>query len=139
LPALLPSLRNSGFYIAGFGATIDWLFMPLAFLFLSLFPRALEPVARFFAWGLRTFGGHANEATLAVTGAGSTGKIEIRITYADPYELTVLPVVACLKQIAANGAKPGLWRQALFVEPLFFWQEMQRLGVKVRILTNKTT
>ncbi|MCF8383836.1 MAG: hypothetical protein K9G39_09670 [Chlorobium sp.] len=136
LTGVIPTLKNAGFYIAGFGRPIDWAFMPLSLAALHLFPKTERHVARFFRWGLERFGPDTEWAILHCTAQGDTGSIEIAASYPDPYAFTALPVIACLKQYADTPRRPGLWHQALYVEPERFWLDLQVMGVKITCSTN---
>ncbi|NTV05055.1 MAG: NAD(P)H-binding protein [Chlorobiaceae bacterium] len=131
LPNVVPTLRNAGFYIAGFGRIIDWGILPLSLLALNLFPPAAKQVARFFVWGLKTFGSSKEWAALHLKGESDKGLIDIVASYPDSYDLTALPVIACLAQYAEIPKRAGLWHQALFVDPSWFWKDRQRMGVSV--------
>ena len=131
LPRYLPTLANAGFYIAGFGRVVDWGIMPLSMLVLKGFPRAIRGVTRFFAWGLRTFTENREWANLHLQGESTQGSVEMVITYPDAYELTALPVVACLKQYAQLSKRPGLHRQAFYVDPCEFFDDLRAMGVTI--------
>lgn len=128
IPEFIPSVQNSGFYIAGFGRTIDWGIMPLSLAALALFPSMERKVAKFFVWGLRRFGSHGEWAELRLAGKGKSGSIEMAASYPDPYDFTALPVAACIRQFAETPRRPGLWRQALFLDPTTFWNDLQAMG-----------
>ena len=52
----------------------------------------------------------------------------------DGYMITAIPVAACLLQyLDGSIQKPGLWFQALVVEPERFMSDMKRMGLGVRI------
>lgn len=132
----IPSLRNAGFYIAGFGQAIDWGVMPLSLGLLFLFPDAERQIARFFGLGVRMFGGEQEWAEMRLRGKGKSGSIDIAISYGDPYELTALPVVACIRQYTDTPCRPGLWLQALYLDPSRFWADLEEMGVRLSITVN---
>ena len=56
LPSLFPTLRRSGFYIAGFNWFTDWIVSPLIMLVLRIWPqRGLTPMGRLLCWSTRAF------------------------------------------------------------------------------------
>jgi len=139
LPGFIPTLKNAGFYIAGFGRPVDWALMPLSLATLHLFPGRAKDIARFFRWGLERFGPDNEWAILHCQGQGDTGSVDITASYPDPYVLTALPVIACLRQYAQSPRRPGLWRQALYVEPDLFWNDLQAMGVTITCRTSPKT
>jgi len=60
--------------------------------------------------------------------------IEMTISHADGYALTAIPMAACLLQyLDGEINQPGLWYQALVVEPTRFITDIQRLGATVNV------
>ncbi len=137
LPGLLPALRETGFYVGGFNWFVDWLVMPLAMGALRIWPRAaLRPMARLMLWGLKKFSKPPYATILKCESSGwKDGKLlkkELCLSHPDGYALTAIPVVACLLQyLDGSIRKPGLWLQALIVQPERMLADMQRMGVIV--------
>lgn len=137
LPGQIPTLRETGFFIAGFGPVVDYLIMPLCFFGLAVAPRRADRIGRFFARGLRRFGGSTDGAVLVLDaeGTGEQGRaaFRMRLAHEDPYVFTALPAVACLLQYLEGGGKPGLWTQAHFVDPDRFIDDLRAMGVTVEM------
>ena len=56
LPDLIPSLRETGFFVGGFNPVSDWLVSPLVMVGLRLAPRRLlRPLARLQFWSMARF------------------------------------------------------------------------------------
>lgn len=54
LPEFIPSLKETGFYSAGFGGIVDNVVFPLAYLLLAIAPnRSRKLIARLIEWGLK--------------------------------------------------------------------------------------
>ena len=56
--------------------------------------------------------------------------MQVIISHPDGYLFTAIPVAACLLQYLDGSIdRPGLWMQALVVEPTRFMTDMQRMGI----------
>lgn len=139
LPEQLPDLEQLGFYVGGFNWAVDWVLMPLALGLTRLAPRrGLRPAARLMDWGLRRFSRppFGTLLKLEATGLkdGATARLEISLYHPDGYELTAVPMAACLLQwLDGSIRRPGLWFQALSADPPRLLADMQRMGVQVEV------
>ncbi|WP_413594910.1 saccharopine dehydrogenase NADP-binding domain-containing protein [Citrobacter youngae] len=133
LTTYIPTLKNAGFFAAGFGVFIDYIMVPIFLFLVKISPRFIGLVARMFAFTLKMLCNNERFALLHLRGEGSHEEIEITISHGDAYGLTALPVVACLKQYTENRAKPGVYRQAIYVEPLEFINDLKSMGVSVNL------
>ncbi len=139
LPDTIPSLKETGFYIAGFNWMTDYLIMPIAFVALKMFrKKANRPMGKLFSWGLRNFSKAPFGAILQLEAKGLKGKkdsfMHMSLTHDDAYVLTAVPVVACLLQyLNGNIRRTGLWFQANLVEPKQFFNDIERLGVGINV------
>jgi saccharopine dehydrogenase (NAD+, L-lysine-forming) len=137
LPTIFPELRETGFYVGSFNWFTDWVIMPIAMVAIKVWPNAAKkPMARWMHWGLKRFSKPPFATILQVEVSGRKDghpkRVRIRISHDDGYMFTAIPVVACMMQyLDGTIAKPGLWWQALCVEPLRFMMDMQRMGIKV--------
>jgi len=137
LPEKISTLRETGFYIAGFHWVVDTIIMPGAMIAVRLSSRrAGNAAARILAWGLRTFTGPPFGTVLHLVAEGErkgrSDSLFIRLSHEDAYFLTAAPAVACLLQmLEGRVSRPGLWLQAHYVEAARFFQDLERLGVRV--------
>ena len=138
LPALFPTLSDTGFYVGSFNWFVDWVIMPLSMVAMKLSPRgAVKPMGRWMHWGLKKFSKPPFGTILQVEAAGKKNgqskPMQVTISHPDGYLFTAIPVAACMLQyLDGSIAAPGLWLQALVVEPTRFMMDMQRMGITIR-------
>jgi saccharopine dehydrogenase (NAD+, L-lysine-forming) len=134
LPEFIPTLKETGFYSAGFGGVVDYLIVPLAFILLAIAPnRSRKLIARLVEWGLKHTTRPPYGAVLQMKAQGAGHSLTMTIFHLDSYILTAAPVVACLLQyLDGSLRKPGLWWQATLVEPVRFFEDLTRLGVQIK-------
>lgn len=137
LPGMFPALEELGFYISASHWLVDWVIMPLVIVGLKIAPRAaLRPLGKIVWWGMQTFPKPPYLVALKVEASGEKDgeavTFSASVSHADGYELTAIPVVACLKQYLDGSARrPGLWMMGHLVDPLRLFQDMEIMGVHV--------
>lgn len=133
LPELIPTLKQTGFYSAGFGGLMDTVIIPTALGLLAVFPNQSDKlVALLLAWGMQHTTRPPYGAVLHMKAQGPGRSLAMTVAHTDSYFITAAPTVACLLQYF-DGAftQPGLWRQGTLVEPIRFFDDLARLGVQV--------
>lgn len=137
LPLLFPGLKHMGFYIAGFNPVVDYFIFPLVILLQKILPKScLDPISKLMLWGMKTFSKPPFGYVLKLEATGKKGEkqeaVSLHISQTDPALITAAPVVACLtKYLEHENPAPGLWLQALYVEPNRFMRDIQRMGITV--------
>lgn len=138
LPGTYPDLQEVGFYMAGTHWFVDWVISPLAMALLKVAPRrSVRPMGRLVWWGMKTFPGPPHAVVVQIeAGGGHNGRpavFEAAVSHPDGYELTAIPVVACLLQyLDGSIRRPGLWMMGHLAEPERLLGDMRRMGVQVR-------
>lgn len=137
LPERLPSLCETGFYMAGGHWFVDWGVYPTAMAILTVLPKAKRTAGRLLWWGMTRFQKPPFRTELVVKAhgihAGQPTGFEAAVAHRDAYELTAIPVAAAILQyLEGFGRRPGLWMMGHLVEPRRLITDMKRMGVKVR-------
>jgi Saccharopine dehydrogenase NADP binding domain len=140
LPDMYPALEEVGFYISTSHWLVDWVLFPLAILGMKVAPRtAVRPMGRLVWWGMQTLPKPPYLVALKVEASGEVNgapaEFAASVSHADGYELTAIPVVACLLQYLDGSARrPGLWMMGHLIEPLRLFEDMERMGIRVKQL-----
>jgi len=141
LPEQIPSLRETGFFMAGGHWFTDWIVFPTAIAALKLLPAAHRAIGRYLWWGMRRFqkAPYRTELIVKASGihAGQQTRFEAAVAHRDAYDLAAMAVVAALLQYLEGMAKkPGLWMMGYATDPRRLLTDMKRMGVKVRTATS---
>lgn len=138
LPEMFPSLRETGFYVAGFNWFVDWVVMPLLWLSGKVAPRLwMKPMAHLLYWGARLHASPPYGAVVKLEACGWQGdqrqQLFLQLFHPDPYLFTAIAAVAgVLQYLRGHGRKSGLWFAGHLYDPQEALQDMQRMGVKVQ-------
>jgi hypothetical protein len=137
LPQMFPTLQEVGFFISGSNWIADWLISPIVMVGLKLAPqRGVRPMGKLMWWGMQNFSKPPYVVLLKVEATGERdgkpARLEAALSHPDGYELTAIPVVACLMQYLDGSARrPGLWMMGHLVEPERLFKDMQQMGVEI--------
>ncbi len=137
LPVMIPTLREVGFYMSETHWLTDWIITPLVLGGLKLAPqRGVRPLGKLMWWAMTSLPKppHLVLIKAEATGEldGEAARIDLRVSHPDGYELTAIPVVACLLQYLDGSARrPGLWMMGQLVDPERLLDDMRRMGVSV--------
>ncbi len=137
LPEFYPSLRELGFYMSSTHWLVDWVIYPLAMAGLKFAPnRGKRPMGKLVWWGMQNLPKPPYMLLLKIEASGELNgkpaRFEASLCHPDGYELTAIPVAACLLQyLDGSERRPGLWMMGYFAEPLRLFADMQRMGVQL--------
>ena len=137
LPQTYPTLQELGFFMSGTHWFVDLVITPLVFAGLRLAPRkGTRSLGKLMWWGMQTFSKPPYLVLLKAEARGERNgeraKVDVTISHSDAYELTAIPVVACLLQYLDGAARrPGLWMMGHLVEPERLLNDMEQMGVQI--------
>jgi saccharopine dehydrogenase (NAD+, L-lysine-forming) len=143
LPERVPGLADTGFYVGGFNAFVDWVLLPAGMAALWLTNgRGGAWWGRALAWGLRTFSRPPYGTLLQLEARGQRDGVPtdyaLSVYHGDGYVLTAAPMAACLLQVLDGSARrPGLHFQAWLPEPARMLTDLGRMGVSVTETTRE--
>jgi saccharopine dehydrogenase-like protein len=134
IPAMYPTLKNTGFYISGSNLLADLMLTPIIMVGLKIAPkRGVRPLGKLMWWAM----GKSKPPYRVVLKVEATGQLNGRqaqmaasIEHEDGYELTAIPVVAFLMQYN-QIRQPGLHMMGHLAEPNCLFRDMERMGVRV--------
>jgi saccharopine dehydrogenase (NAD+, L-lysine-forming) len=136
IPNLIPTIKETGFYISGANWFTDLLITPLVFVGLKVAPkRGLRPLGKLMWWGM----GNSKPPYVVALKAEAKGQLDgiqahvhVRVAHPDGYELTAIPVVAYLKQyLDGTARKSGVHMMGHLVEPVRLIDDMQKMGAQI--------
>jgi saccharopine dehydrogenase (NAD+, L-lysine-forming) len=135
LPAMYPTLKDMGFYISGSNLLADLILTPIIMLGLKIAPkRGIRPLGKLMWWAM----GQSKPPYKLVLKVEATGmarnrevQLDATVEHEDGYELTAIPVVAFLKQYDYIR-RPGLHMMGHLADPDCLFQDMERMGVRVK-------
>jgi saccharopine dehydrogenase (NAD+, L-lysine-forming) len=136
IPNMYPTLKETGFYIAGSNWFTDGIITPLVFWGLKLAPqRGIRPLGKLMWWGMgKSKPPYVVALKVEAKGqlAGSQAQVQARVAHLDGYELTAIPVVAYLLQYLDKTArKDGVHLMGHIVDPERLFKDMQKMGAQV--------
>ena len=131
-----PSIRRTGFYIGGMDWFSNLISFPLAITWYMVFPKSNPGwLAKLIFWGMKRYSSPPYNNILIADAKGfKNGKAKrckIFLEHEDGYLFTAIPVIATLNQYFEKR-KAGIWRQATFVEPVRFIQDIQDMGIRLK-------
>ena len=135
IPDMYPTLKDTGFYIAGSNLLADLILTPIVMLGLKIAPkRGIRPLGKLMWWAMNQ-SKPPYRVVLKVEASGQLQgrqtQVEASIEHEDGYELTAIPVVALLMQYEAVR-RPGLHMMGHLAEPNCLFNDIEQMGARVR-------
>lgn len=130
LIAAIPTLQRANFYIAGFSPVCDWLLLPAIMMLTRCGARtlALRSLRHMLTHCASSPPPHQLEITLMAEGRVARDNVSMTLSLcgSDPYLMTVLPAIACIRQwLSGPPFPPGLHHQGMLVEPERFFSDLR--------------
>jgi saccharopine dehydrogenase (NAD+, L-lysine-forming) len=64
--------------------------------------------------------------------AGRAATVAATVAHHDGYELTAIPVAACLRQyLEGTARRPGVWMMGHLAEPVRLFRDMEQMGLQI--------
>jgi saccharopine dehydrogenase (NAD+, L-lysine-forming) len=136
LTELMPDLRNTGFFIAGFNWFADYLITPLIMLSSRIAPRQTEaPLGRLLSWSTKRFSRPPYGTVVQVDAEGRRDgqpvRFRLSLFHEDAYVLTAVPTVAMIKQMLSGKVQPGIHLMGLCCDPVQLIEDIERTDVSI--------
>ena len=136
LPELLPDLKNTGFFVAGFNWVADYLVTPLMMLSSNIAPRRTASwLGHLLSWSTRTFARPPYGTVVQVDAEGQCddqpAHFRLSMFHADAYVLTAVPTVAMIKQMLQDELQPGIHLMGLCCDPVQLLSDIERMGISI--------
>ncbi len=136
LPKVLPDLKNTGFFVAGFNWFADYLVTPLMMLGSRIAPRqTATALGRLLSWSTKKFAKPPYGTVVQVDAEGRREGQPIRfrlsLFHEDAYVLTAVPTVAMIKQMLAQNLQPGIHLMGLCCDPVKLLADIERTEIPI--------
>ncbi|MFH0903130.1 MAG: saccharopine dehydrogenase NADP-binding domain-containing protein [Pseudomonadota bacterium] len=136
LPVSFPTLEEIRHVSCGFNWLVNFFVMPVVMLAAAMSWRAFTRLAgRLLLWALK----RSRPPFRCIVQAEVTGEKDgqpasafVRVSHADGYDITAIPVVAGILQwLDGNLARPGLFTLGNLVEPVRYVADIEKMGATV--------
>ena len=137
LPAAIPTLKQTGFYMSELHPLLDWVVTPVVLAGIKLFPvKGMVPFGKLMWNAMCSLPKPPYRVIMQLMAAGLTAgkpaEYRLIISHANGYDLTAIPVAACILQLLDGTAcKPGLWMMGHLVESDRLMRDMAAMGAVV--------
>lgn len=137
LPEMIPTLKDTAFYVGGFNWFTNFVVSPMIMAggkYLKKIPNVAW--GKLLCWSTSTFGRPPYGTLLQLNAMGWRDKqrVELRLalTHPDEYELTAVPMVATMQQMMERKSHPvGVHFMAHIPEPKRLLSDMEAMGITI--------
>ena len=136
LPELLPGLKDTGFFVAGFNWFADYLVTPLMMLTTHILPQQTTPaLGRLLSWSTVKFNKPPYGTVVQIDAEGrregQAVRFRLSLFHEDAYVLTAVPTVAMIKQMLQKKVRPGIHLMGLCCDPVKLLADIERTEVSI--------
>jgi len=136
LTELMPDLKNTGFFVAGFNWFADYVVTPLIMLSSRIASRRIETaLGRLLSWSTRAFPRVPFGTVVQVDAEGQRESrpvhFRLSVFHDDAYALTAVATMAMIKQILSGKVKPGIQLMGLCCDPVQLLKDIEHTGVSI--------
>ncbi len=137
MPTLL-GLKKVGLYISGFNWLVDNIIMPLIIMLDWLGGKRFQKLSeRIFYWGVKKFAPDTEGVVMLNDAKGLKNnqlhKVRLRLEHPDAYLFTIIPVVACLKQLLDGQLPGGLHMMGHVCDLDRLMQDVEAMGLRFMV------
>ncbi len=136
LPELLPNLKSTGFFVAGFNWFADYLVTPLIMLGSRIAPRqTATSLGRLLSWSTKRFARPPYGTVVQVDAEGKREgrpvRFRLSLCHESAYTLTAIPAVAMIKQMLRRKVPPGIHLMGLCCDPVELLEDIERTEISI--------
>ncbi len=136
LPELLPDLKNTGFFVAGFNWFADYLVTPLMMLGSRIAPRqTATALGHLLSWSTKKFAKPPYGTVVQVDAEGQCDgqpvRFQLSLFHEDAYVLTAVPTVAMIKQMLQKEFQPGVHLMGLCCDPVKLLADIEHSEIPI--------
>ena len=136
LTEVMPNLKKTGFFVAGFNWFADYVVTPMIMLSSRIASRQTEAqLGRLLSWSTERFSKPPYGAVVQVDAEGQRDgkpvRFRLSLFHEDTYVLTAVPTVAMIKQMLSGKVQPGIQLMGLCCDPVQLFEDIERTDVSI--------
>lgn len=136
LTELMPDLKTTGFFVAGFNWFADYLITPLIMLSSRIALRQTgASLGRLLSWSTTRFSRPPYGTVVQVDAKGQrdtrSAGLRLSLFHEDTYVLTAVPTAAMIRQMLNGKVQPGIHLMVLCCDPVQLLEDIERTDVSI--------